>query len=91
MMAGSASAGLADDLGATFGLDANLFGGIVGMAIIVVVIIMLAMFDAGTEVQMFSVVAVAAMCVITGLWPTWVIIVLAVIGGILIFREITSG
>jgi len=80
-----------DDIGATFGLDANLFGGIIGMVIIVVVIILLATFDASTEVQMFSVIAVAAMCVVTGLWPTWVIVVLAIIGGILIFREVTSG
>jgi len=85
-----ASAGLADDLGATFGLDANLFGGILGMALVIMVIIVLAMFDASGEVQMFSVIAVGAMAVVTGLWPTWVIIVLAIIGGILIFREITS-
>jgi len=60
------------------------------MALVIMVIIVLAMFDASGEVQMFSVIAVGAMAVVTGLWPTWVIIVLAIIGGILIFREITS-
>jgi len=60
------------------------------MALVIMVIIVLAMFDASGEVQMFSVIAVGAMAVVTGLWPTWIIIVLAIIGGTLIFREITS-
>lgn len=79
-----------DDLGSTFGFDAGLFGALLGVALIVVIIAILGVFEADGTAQVFGVIAVAAVCVVIGLFPTWVIIVLAIIGGVLVFKAIVE-
>jgi hypothetical protein len=54
------------------------------------VVILLSVFDANGEVQMLAIVAVASIMVVAGFLPTWIIVVLAIIGGVLVFREITG-
>lgn len=88
---GIVRAGFIDDIGAAFGFDTGLLGGILGLLIIVLVVAFLAMMKTGGTAITLIVVMIAAINVVLGLWPTWVVILLAVVGGALAWNGIASG
>jgi len=70
------------------GVDAAIFGAFVGLALIVFVLLILALYKVPPVAMVLAVIAMAAINVLLGAWPVWIAILLAVIGGIMAWREV---
>jgi len=57
----------------------------------VFVLLVLATFRVQGAALLVVIVGVAAMNIVLGLWPTWAIIILAVMAGVMVWREVGSG
>lgn len=81
-----------DELAQTYGIDADVFGGLVGFVVLMGTVIVLSVFriEFG-PVPILVLLAVCTMNVVLGFWPTWVIVILSVIGGLMAWREISHG
>ena len=80
-----------DEFGDVLGIDGALLGGAIGISIIVFIVILFSIFKVSSQVTMLSVIAIVALLVVIGLFGSWVIVILAVIGGIMVWREISGG
>jgi len=77
-------------LGAQFGVDIGVLGALIGIGLIVLIVIVFAIFEAEGPILLLGVIAMAAVNVVLGFWPTWIITVLAIIGGVLVWQAIDS-
>lgn len=83
--------GLLDDLGATFGMDTGLLGAVLGMVVVVLLVAFVAILKAGDTALVFTGVMGSAVAVLLGFWPTWIIVLLAVVGAAMVAHVITGG
>ena len=87
-----ARAGLLDGFGQMLGLNAGIFGAIVGMAIVGLAVMLLAgVMKVEGPVMILLLMAVLAFVVLLGLWPTWTIVLLALLGAVLAWQAFSTG
>ncbi len=82
--------GMLRAFGQVTGVSPEIIGLLFGMMLLFFFLIVLAIFGLPWQVQIISLILISAVNVFLFLWPSWVIAILAVFGGVLIFREFTA-
>ena len=83
---GDALEGLSESLG----LAPEIIGAIFGFILLMGAMILLTMFEVPPIVTFISMIVVAVLNIIVFLWPSWVLVLIALLVGVLAWREFSS-
>ena len=72
------------------GVNAGVFGALVGLGFLFIAILVLGVFRVSGAAMFVMLIAIMGVNVVLGLWPSWMIVIMAVIGGVLLWREISG-